>query len=645
MLRARERPIDSRVISTPWAITALSAVALVAHYRGLRVPFLLDDLTSVQNNEAIRHLWPLWPALSPAADSPLGGRPLANLSLALNYAGGGLSPAGYHWVNLLLHLATTLGVYGVIWRTLAGVVAVPGERATTGSRGVAIARCIALAAAASWSAHPLVTTTVDYISQRTEALAGFFYVQTLYAFLRSVTAAKHAVGWLVVSAVMCFAGILSKETIVTAPALVLLYDATFVTGSLQAALRRRRSFYASLAVSWVCLGFLLTGLGTRGAGFNLGVSPWDYAITQCHSIATYLKLAIWPHHLVFDYGVDLLAIKEALWSGILILMLIAAVAGCARRKPQMSFVGAAFFLLLAPTSSFVPVAEQPTAENRMYLPLIAVVLGACLLVFRSIGRRALWPAIIGAGALAVLTQARVSTMVSPVALWTDTVAKRPHNARAHASLGLACAEQGDTAGAVMHYETALALDPKSFPTEMNVGEAYFRLGKPRQAAEHFRRAVALRPGSASGYNNWGAALLELGDSDGALNAFRAALRRVPEHVGAHQNAARTLFSLGRFDDAARHYRWLTELHPESASAHYDLGMALARAGNIEEASLHFETALRLQPSAESYLNYARFLAQMGRTDAAIMHLETALKFRPDFTPAKTELDRLRAGSR
>ncbi|MGO9609021.1 MAG: hypothetical protein ACLPT4_05215, partial [Verrucomicrobiia bacterium] len=144
--------------------------ALAAYHNSFATPFLFDDLASVEKNLTIRHLWPIWKALSPSATSLVGGRPVVNLSLALNYALGGTGVWGYHAFNLSAHVLAGLTLYGIVRRTFAR----PGLRERFG----AAAEWVALAVAVIWTVHPLQTEAVTYISERCESLMGLFYLLT-----------------------------------------------------------------------------------------------------------------------------------------------------------------------------------------------------------------------------------------------------------------------------------------------------------------------------------------------------------------------------------------------------------------------------------------------------------------------------------
>ena len=153
---------------------------LLAYHNSFTSPFIYDDELSILTNPTIRHLWPIWQVLSPPhrGGFTVEGRPIINLSLAINYALGGYDVWGYHALNLTIHVLAGLTLYGVVRRTL--------HRPRLRERFGATANGLALATAVLWTVHPLQTASVTYIIQRAESLMGLFYLLTLYGFIRGV---------------------------------------------------------------------------------------------------------------------------------------------------------------------------------------------------------------------------------------------------------------------------------------------------------------------------------------------------------------------------------------------------------------------------------------------------------------------------
>ncbi len=589
-------------------ITTASLVlaTVLAYANSLHAPFVFDDAPAIVENPSIRSLSPLSSVLSPPSTAgSAAGRPLINLSFALNYAAGGLNPRGYHLVNLALHACAALALFGLVRRTLLSA----SLRERFQRDALPLAGIIALL----WTVHPLLTESVTCTVQRTELLGGLFYFLTLYGFIRALEpgAAKF---WSVLAVVACFAGVASKEIVATAPLLALTWDCLFAAGSLRAALRLRGKLYLALASSWLLLGWLIITSQQRGGvvGFGHGVSAWAYLLTQCQAIVLYLKLSFWPHPLVLDYGTDVVRqLSDVLPQAIfLVLLATATVYGLWRRRPA-AFAGAWFFAILAPSSSVVPLVSQTMAEHRMYLPLAAVLTLIVLTAHRWLGR--ITPLVFCAVALgfACLTVQRNATYASPVSIWTDTVTKRPDNSRAHSLLGLALEKAG-------------------------------RLDEAVVAAQ---AAARLAPGSAEMHYNLGYALVKTGRPADAIASFETALRLRPDYAEAHCNLSVALIELRRGREAFEHLTTALQLRPNYADAHYNLGNLFARTRRLDEAIAHFESAVRLEPArADIHFNLARALFETGRPAEAAAHYETVLRLTPDDADAVRNLAQARAAA-
>lgn len=543
----------------------LVAAGLFAYGNSLRGPFVLDDLHAIEGNPTIRTLWPPWGALSPPVQSPLTGRPIANLSLALNYAFGGLEVESYHAFNLTLHILSALILYGIVRRTLQS------PRLGTRYRDVAVG--IAAAVALLWVVHPLTTESVDYTIQRTELLMGLFLLLTLYCAIRFFEPPGRR-SWCVVALIAFVLGLGSKEVIVVVPAIVLVYDWLFWSTSLADLLRRHRALYLGFAVTLV-LFVLVVGTRLRRAftGFSRRMSPWEYGLTQLGVIVHYLRLAIWPRPLVADYaGWPVSAsVTAVLPSLVVVASLVAATLWGLIRRAPLAFLGVWFFTILAPTSSIRPITTEIAAERRMYLPLAAVVVLLVLAGYKLL-RWAGAPR--GAGIVLVAVVAVVLTLMTvrrnedyrtTFSFWNDIVMKRPNNPRAR----------------------------------IWIGQYFYDHGRMAEAYEHFSMAVRLVPEDGLAHFGLGAVLDGQGKTDEAIDRYRISLRVDPRNASPHNNLGAALASRGLTDEAISHYREAIRLKPDYAAAHYNLALVLAKRNQASEAIEHLETALRLRPDFPS----------------------------------------------
>lgn len=602
--------IISRAPAPWWALALLILAVVLAYANSFAVPFVFDDQLAVVENPTLHSLAT---AFSPphGAGATVEGRPLFNATLALNYAASGLGVWSYHAVNLAIHLLAALTLFGLLRRVLPKIDSRLDDP-------------IALAVVLLWAVHPLQTESVTYIAQRTESLMGLLFLATLYLFLRGTEAetkaetapqtASHRHHWFAAAFITCLLGMATKEVMVAAPVLVLLFDRTFVSGSWREAWRRHRGFHLALAATWLLLAALVLGAGNRGGtiGASAGVAWWQYALTQSRAVLHYLRLALWPAPLVFDYGPDFVTAGEAMPFLLLDVVLLGATLWALVRKPAAGFLGAWFFVILAPTSSVVGGTRQMLAEHRMYLSLAAVAIAVVLLVHRFAGRRGVMAfASLATCALAFATSQRNHDYRSELALWADTVAKRPDNPFARYNYGKGLAEAGQ-------YEAAVAQDTA---------------------------AIRLRPGLVGAQVNLANALGHLGRTAEAIPHYEAALQLKPDYARAHFNLGNALLQLDRKPEAAEHFRAAVRLDPQDAEARDNLGGVLLDLGDLPAAEKEFQEVLRLNPGlAETHCNLGTVYLLQGKPAAAIFEYELALKLNPQLAPARAGLARARSGS-
>ena len=626
-------PPDSPARRTILGLGAvLVLAALAAYHNTFGVPFLFDDAPSIQDNPTIQHLGRIGDLLLPGAGYgiTISGRPILNLSLALSYALSGYQVWGYHAVNLLIHVLAGLTLFGVVRRTLA-LGRVPALR----PQAVPAAFVVALL----WLLHPLQTEAVTYIIQRTESLMGLFYLLAFYGLLRAA-AAPGARRWPVLTVAACLLGMGTKEVMATAPVLLFLFDRTFVAGSFAEAWRRRRGLHLALAATWLPLLGLVAGTGwNRGgtAGFNVGISPWAYWFTQFEAVVRYLRLAVWPHPLTFEYGTFWMGLADAAPYALVVLPLAAATLVALWRRPVAGFLGAWFFGILAPTS-IVPGTIQMIVEHRMYLPLAAVL---ALLVGGAAarwGRAGLAAGLALAVAAGVLTEQRNRDYGSDLSLWADTVAKSPGSAIAQSGLGTALFVRGRMREALHHYLVSAATDPSGALIHFNLGLTLLQLNHLPGAAAQFQRSFQINPLQYLAHYQLGLVWLRTGRTADALAQFREALRTLPTMSDAQFECGAALVKLGRPAEAVPYYREALRLDPGSVDAECNLGVALFQLNQTAEAVECLERALRMDPNrAETHFNLGLALEQSGQDGPATEQYAAAVRLDPGYVGAQLNL--------
>ncbi|HUI08403.1 MAG TPA: tetratricopeptide repeat protein, partial [Verrucomicrobiae bacterium] len=491
----------------------LIAAGLLAYHNSFTGPFIFDDVPSIQDNPTIRHLWPIWGPLSTPHRGRLTveGRPIVNLSLAINYALGGYEVWGYHALNLTVHLLAGLTLLGIVRRTLRS----PRLRERFG----ASADGLALATAVLWTVHPLQTESVTYVIQRAEVIMGLSYLLTLYCFIRAVNSRRTGV-WYGLCLSTCALGMVSKEVMISAPVMVLLYDRAFVSASFRETWRRRWPLYLGLSATWVLLSYSQArSLGHSWINTqSKGVTWWMYLLTEPGVILHYLRLSLWPQPLCFDYYGWPIARTwtSALPAALVMVILLGATGWAWKTKTTWGFLGAWFFLILAPSSSFIPL-DSPAFEHRMYLPLVAVVTLLVIGLYSLAGRRSAVVFVAAAIGFVFLSARRNQDYRSELAIWRDTVAKRPDNPRAQSSVGIALGRMGRFQEAIGHFEQALRLKPDYADAHSNLGTALLQEGDLQGAIKHYEQALQIEPNDAQAHFNFGVALEQAGQRDQAID--------------------------------------------------------------------------------------------------------------------------------
>ncbi len=683
---------------------ALVIITCLAYSPALRAPFQFDDLESISGNITIRSLWPPSVPLHPPPGIAVSGRPVVNYSLALNYAlnerlgvdqrpdpDGANKTLGYRIVNLLLHLASGALLFGILRRTLRT------ERLA--KQWSAHADPVAAIVTALWLLHPIQTEAVNYVVQRTELMVSACYLGTLYAAIRAwdASSARAMFGWSAAAIAACLLGMGSKEVMITAPLMVPLYDRAFRAESWSATLGARRGrawFYLLLAATSVwSFSLILAGSRHETVGFSLGVTWYQYLYSQAWAIVHYIRLVIWPDQLTYDYGQEPITGLRGVPGLLLLTGLGVATIVAWRRAPALAFAGTWFFLILAPSSSFVPIRTEIAAERRFYLPLVSV------LVLLAVGVQFLrrqaeadhvrrWWHVLVRGErrwllaglcllLAMATFQRSRLYADPEALWRDAVAKSPRNPRAYDNLATALLHQQPPrlAEAESTLRRAIAIDSTYLPAWPNLAGVVFEQGRQPEARQILEHVVATNPSFVRGVERLGVLLAVTGEPAAALPHLERVVTEFPsdedllalgtvymaldrpadavpklEQVvrgGSGSGFAYALLSMayaqtGRASEAVDAATTAGAVGGGDASVYMTAGRAMLVVERPAEAEKFFTEAVRLSPTdPEAITRLGIVTAALGKRDEAAQLFRRALTLQPDYVPARRSLDDLR----
>ncbi len=486
------------------------AAALVVFAPALNGTFVFDDIYLPFANPN---------AAQAPADFWIGGvRPVLMLTYWANFLISGTHALSYHLVNIALHAANAFLVFLIL------------EHVFAFSGGQFDRRRFALIGAAIFLVHPLQTESVAYIAGRSELVAGFFFLTAWLLFLRNF---KKPSGFGLTLTICLLTGLAieSKESAVSLPAVLLLTDVCFSVRPLREQLLARWKLWSLLLLGAVAAGIVILLRLTRStAGFSEGVSGFSYALTQCRVILIYLRMFLLPIGQNGDWRLPFyrsLTDGGAMIRAIGLLLLLAFTFRIFRRDRLMAYGFGIFFVILAPTSSIVPIKDA-LAERRMYLPMIGLIVALLAAVAAAAAKWRLPPvvrrsvAIAALTALAVVSWNRSSVWASDLDFWKATAATDPGNSRAHQGLGMAFALRKEYGAAVREFDAARKLTPSDMEVVWNLARALEAEGNYKDALPVYQLYAAGRPSSMV-YDRIGFVEARLGNTDKALEALNQAL--------------------------------------------------------------------------------------------------------------------------
>jgi tetratricopeptide (TPR) repeat protein len=657
-------------------ISLIVLLAIVTYASSCSRPFIFDDSAAIVENEGLRDLRQLGRVLNPERELPTAGRPLANLSFALNYALGGLDVRGYHALSLAFHLCCAVLILSIARRTF--------ERPVFPGYVTALAPDLAFATALLWAVHPLNSEVVVYTTQRTESMMAVCWLLTLYASIRALDRPTRG-AWLALAVTASACGMLCKESMVTAPVIVVLWDAVFAFGGLAAALRARWRLYAGLACTWIVLVLMLSSNPRpHSAGFTTDVSVWTYLLNQAGMIVHYLSLAVWPRDLVLMYGPPQpLTLAIALPALLVVLALLAATIWALWQRPALGFAGAWVFITLAPTSSLVPIATEVGAERRMYLPLVAIT-GLVVMAGATLSQR-VWPhqvrrslslaLVLLTASLMAATIRRTQEYASALTMAETVLARRPGGfgqwmvgtemlragmtgeglshlreatrlgeSQAHYDIGAWQYKNDHLEDAILPLQTFVAshpLDADAVPARAMLADAFARLNQWPQAAEQARLLLTMQKGNVDAVGILAAAAFHQAQFDEAILRYRQYLAFRPDNLQAIVSFGVALANTDRPQEAIAVFERALALDPNNLTAQVDLAIALFERHDFGGAAEHALKAVALSPrSPAAHDILGRVLTVQGHYDEAAAQFRLALQLDPSYPDARDDLERL-----
>lgn len=562
---AHARPGLAGVVAWRWLwLAGVLAVAVLVYWPALGGPFIFDDYHLPFSDPNAR---------GAGAAFWIGGvRPALMATYWINFVLSGKA-FSYHAGNVLLH-AITAGIVFFLLKRLLELAGVDEDRTP-----------MAVFGAGMFLLHPLQTESVAYIAGRSEVVAGLFFTAAWLVFVNnfgSATKVRTAL-WILLLAGLAVAG---KESAISLPAILFLTDLYWNPASLMQQVRSRVKLWVPIVLGGlVAAGMILRSL-TRGTGAGFGgqegVTPAQYALTQCRVILIYIRIFLLPVGQNGDWKLPFFksVTDHAAWIYVVVMLaFVALIVGTYRKARLLSFGLATFLVMLLPTSSVVPIIDA-VAERRMYLPIIGLILAS---IWAIVYYRPRLPALQGTRNLRIafvllltveagLSFARNRVWGNDISFWADSAGKNPANTRALMGLGDAYVMNRRCGDAVRVYRDIERQAGITDEIESNLATAYQCNNQPDVALGILRTLVATHPSSAK-YAQVG--YLEAktsGDSDAALGAIQKALDLDPRNANAYAYRGVIRLTLGDRPDAAADLQHALEIEPDNATAKYGMNI-------------------------------------------------------------------------
>jgi protein O-mannosyl-transferase len=667
--QAVNRPSDHPAVSDSKGagigMCALLALAVLLTFgRTLRHDFVnYDDDQYFYANPQVQHGL-TWGGAAWAFQATYAANwhPLTWLSLMLDVELFGPGPAGPHLTNVLLHAANTV----LLFLLLKQMMSLRSDKSAGATTPQAGAYWRSALVAALFGLHPLHVESVAWISERKDVLSAFFFMLTLWAWVRyaqsrsRVESRRSSAGggrlalaprrWTLdyCLALFFFAlGLMSKPMLVTVPFVLLLLDwwplQRFEVSTLRRLVLEKLPFLA-LAIASCVVTFAAQHGGETI--MSLGHLPPGMRITNgLLSYMRYIGKAFWPAGLAVFYPLPTqLSMAAVMGAGVGLLGITVAVIWRARREPWLAAGWFWYLGMLVPVIGLVQVGGQSMADRYTYLPFIGLFVMLCWSVPGNWMERRIGLAIICTITIAgLVVGARLAK--HQVGYWKDSETLFRHaldvtrnNWLAHYNLGVALEQTGRYEEAIKQYEHVLQIKPDYADAHFNLGGTLARLGRVQEAIGYWEQTLRIKPDYAEAYCDLGTARAQAGKLTEAIQYYEQALRIKPTCGEAHAHLGGLLADQGREAEAIEHYLKALEIKPDDAEMHNHLGIILARQGRSAEATGHFERALAIKPGyAEAQNNLGNALADLGRYAEAVEQYRQVLALKPDYAEAHYNL--------
>jgi protein O-mannosyl-transferase len=632
-----------------FAAVTLCILIFLIYSNSFHCSWHFDDAPNITENPLLHMTRISWHTIKAAVFSDRNNpsmpyRPVACLSFALNYFFGGLHVAGYHFVNILIHLISSVFLFLFIYRTLT----LPTLKEKYGPH----AYFIALLATVLWAINPLQTQAITYIVQRMASLSTMFYIMAMYFYLKAriVESRRKKVVLFAICSVSFVLALGSKENAAMLPVSLLLYEMLIIqrdplqffrNNLLKLVVVISLTLIIGLAYLFIKSGSPFSFLsGYENRPFTLG----QRLLTEPRIILLYISLLFYPMpnrlNIAHDITISTSLVHpiSTFFSLLIILGSIAAAILLSRKRPFISFSILFFFLNHLIESSVFPL--ELMFEHRNYLPSMFIFVPVSIglyYVLEIFSSEKTMKIILSSFIILVLIGLGHSTFMRNFAwkneksLWIDSVEKSPNLSRPHHNLGRYYQDHGYIHKAIQEYQKALESPfinrrDSVFVTYYNLGKIYAQQKDYAKAESFYNKAFELNSEFSPLFNDMAALFDREEKPQLAYRYLAKALKLSPHDLFAAFNLGFYFLQQGK---PAKAITYLSKL-PENEQSFGErlplyLGIAYKQTGRLGRAAVFFKKAINRNPrNIKAHIHLAEVFCIAGKRERARREIGTAI---------------------
>lgn len=642
---------EDPILTGRWAWTLVLLLAATVYVDSLSYQFVWDDTTMVVRNPNLLGLRNL-PRLLQADFTTLTSgamegeyfRPIMALSLALDATLWGSNPAPFHLTNILLHVLTTFLVSRLVLVLGGG-------------------RDLAVLTAMIFAVHPVHVEAVAFVSARSDLLPTIAVLGCLLAYRRAQAPGRQRVAWTLTALLALGLALLSKESTIVLPPLLMLTDllAFPLSSKLSDRPTWRRATLRSLPFWGVTLAFMAyrstTLLHIGGDQLQPG-NLWRRLPGSLEILARYLWLSLVPTHMQPFYSLRRPESLTDLWPSLGLLTgggLLALVIWWWRRAPLAAFGAAWFFIAVIPVLDLVPLSfrEMGLADRYLYLPSVGVCLLFALGITQLMGGETerVWRLhrVAGWTLVVLLLILYPWSLLRYAPVWRDNLTLygrmeqvAPRSPNPSLNLGLTYFRANDLARATPHLERAVRLNPALQRPRAILALVYVLRGRSSDGFRLFDSIAADGARDRDYFVSRTMAHLFVGQPREALAVAEEGNRRFPDDADMTEWLGRALERVGLESEALERYQQVIARRPDQYQVEEAVASLLLRSGRPAEAVPHLLRSIEIRPErVEPFRALALLLEQQGRTTESLRMWRQVLDLAPNGLATREALNHIR----